>query len=105
MTNMNDHAQQRSAQRNVSKQAIAYITLYGVCYHKAGAQIFFLRRCDIPAEDLAIDWCARLVGTAVIMAKDGQTVLTTWRNEKTGLKRIKRKPDFSCPGRKDRFNP
>jgi hypothetical protein len=65
---------------------------YGQRFHRAGALIYYLRRRDVPEWDRADDRWMKLVGTAVVLTKDGRTVLTTWRNRRNGLKHIKRKP-------------
>ncbi len=95
MPKMSFHSRIRSAQRNLSDEAIAYIMVHGKCFHKAGAMIYFLRNRDIPEGDQANDQWARLEGTAVVFSKDGGTLITAWRNRQNGLKRIKQKPDFS----------
>ena len=89
------HALRRCAQRNLALDDIQYIQLYGVSFHKAGAEISFLRECDVPLFDRANSRRMRLVGTSVVCSPDGRTVVTVWRNRKNGLSKIKRKPDRS----------
>jgi len=89
-----DHSTVRAAQRNLSGEEVYYVMHYGKQFHKAGALICFLRRRDIPEWDQCNDRLIKLVGTAVILTKDGRTVITVWRNRKQGLKKIKRKPEF-----------
>jgi len=91
MIDFSHHARVRAAQRNLSGKEIDYVRAYGQKFHKAGALIYFLRKRDIPDWDRSDpDWM-RLAGTAVIMAKDGRTVITVWRNNRSGLKQIKYK--------------
>jgi hypothetical protein len=94
---MSDHSKYRIAQRNLSTDKISYITTYGQCFHRAGAKIYYLRRRDIPEWDRNNDQLAKLIGTALILTKDGRTLITAWRNQHNGLKHIKQKPDFSSP--------
>ena len=95
MPKLNWHARQRSAQRNVSAAEVQYVIDHGQRFHKAGALIYFLRRCDVPEDDLNDDERTRLMGTAVILTKDGRRVITIWRNRRDGLKHIKHKPKYS----------
>jgi len=89
------HALRRCAQRNLALDDVHYIQLYGVKFHKAGAVIYYLRRCDVPIFDRADSTRMRLVGSAVICTPDGQKMLTVWRNRKNGMSKIKHKPDRS----------
>lgn len=89
------HADQRMAQRNLSIDDVDYVLLYGETWHKAGAVIIHLRLKDIPPGDLVHERYRKLVGTTVVMARDGErTVLTVYRNSNSGLRHIKRKPDY-----------
>lgn len=88
------HSIKRGAQRNLSQHELEYVILYGHVLHRAGAVFYFLRNCDIPQGDLTNDQITRLVGTAVVISRDGRTVITTWRNRRDGLKKIKRKPKY-----------
>ncbi len=89
---MNDHSILRSAQRNLSQEEIEYVLLFGKRYHRYGAIIYYLRNRDLPEGDSWRAWCQQLVGTAVVMSKDSEMVITVWRNRRTGLKRILRNP-------------
>lgn len=82
------HSTLRAAQRNLSKEDVAYILCYGQRFHRAGALIIFLRRRDIPAWDRVLDDYARLEGTALVLSRDGRVLVTVWRNPR-GLKRIR----------------
>jgi len=90
MINFTDHSRWRAAQRNLSPVKIEYVLTYGQHFRRAGAEFYFLRRRDIPVWDQASD-LYRLAGTAIILAKDGRTLITTWRNQRRGLKIIRRK--------------
>jgi hypothetical protein len=95
MTRLTKHAQLRVAQRNLDQEAIEYVICYGERLHRAGALIYFLRKRDIPVWDQVDPECSRLAGTAVILTKDGRQVITSWRNQKNGLRKIKKKPKFT----------
>ena len=95
MLQFKHHASQRLAQRYLSAEAVNYVMTYGQRFHCAGALICFLRRRDVPAWDRADAGWMRLAGTAVILTKDGRTVVTVWRNGRHGLKRIRHKPKYA----------
>ena len=98
MFQLNLHSATRAAQRNLMLDEIKYVTIFGKRFHRAGAIIYYLRECDIPPFDRSDPRWARLIGTAVVLSKDGSTVITVWRNRRNGLKRIKRKPEHSLRG-------
>lgn len=89
------HTHRRMAQRNISASEIEYILDYGEYLNKAGAMFFYLRECDIPEEDQAIDRVQALIGTAVVICPETQDVLTVWRNRDKGWRRIERKRNGS----------
>jgi hypothetical protein len=88
------HSAIRSAQRGLSNDGIEYVYQFGSRYHRAGALIYFLRRQDVPSFDQRVDWVMCLVGTALVVAKDGSTLLTAWRNRRKGLKSILKKRTY-----------
>ena len=88
------HSAFRSAQRGLTEDEIEYVQLFGSRFHREGALIYYLRRRDVPAFDQRLGWVAALVGTALVVTTDGQTLITTWRNRRNGLKLILRKPDY-----------
>jgi hypothetical protein len=90
MFTFTDHSRRRSAQRNLSVVDIEYVLTYGQYFCRAGAEFYYLRRRDIREWELDRD-LSRLAGTAIILGKDGQTLITTWRNRRSGLKNIRRK--------------
>jgi hypothetical protein len=95
MVQFSQHSLQRAAQRNISPDEVEYIMTYGQIFHRAGAVIYFLRKRDIPEEDQVYASRVRLVGTALIFSQDNNSLITIWRNRKSGLKRIKQKGEFS----------
>lgn len=94
MIDLSEHVQKRMAQRSLSIDDLAYVIAHGQRFHQAGALIYYLRRCDVPWYDQADDDCTGLVGTAVIVSRDGGQVITAWRNQRCGLRRIRRKPKY-----------
>jgi len=88
------HSAFRSAQRGLSDDEIEYVLQFGSQYHCGGALIYYLRRQDVPHTDQRIDWVMCLVGTALVVSSDGDTLLTVWRNRRNGLKLIRKKPQF-----------
>jgi hypothetical protein len=86
------HSAYRSAQRGLTNDEIEYVHHYGTLFHKEGALIVYLREQDIPLTDRNLDWASHLEGTALVIAKDGRLLLTAWRNRRSGLKLIRKKP-------------
>lgn len=95
---LSEHTQLRMAQRNLSLDDVRYVLEYAHKLHKAGALIFYLRKKDIPPWDRSNARLSRLAGTAVVAARDGRVIVTTWRNLRSGLHHLKKKPDFSLRG-------
>lgn len=90
------HAECRMAQRNLSTQEIGYTLLYGQLWHKAGAVLIHLRWKDIPAPQRAGQRRQQLHGATVVLDTEREdTILTAYRNRDSGLRHIKRKPDYS----------
>lgn len=96
-----DHSAYRSAQRGLTDEEIEYVYQFGSRYHRGGALIYYLRRLDVPSADRGRDFAMRLVGTALVIALDGRTLLTAWRNRRRGMKWIRKKTFPPC----DRFVP
>ena len=88
------HSAFRSAQRGLSDEEIEYVYEFGSRYHREGALIYYLRQRDVPAFDQRIDWVMCLVGTALVVDKNGCTLLTAWRNRRKGLKLILKKQPY-----------
>ena len=94
MIQYTNHATVRSAQRGLSDEEIEYVFQFATRYHRGRALIYFMRNQDLPAADRCWDWAIHLVGTALIFDKDGNTLLTVWRNRRNGLKLIRRKEPY-----------
>jgi hypothetical protein len=84
------HSALRSAQRGLNGEEIDYVFEYGARFHSGGALIYYLRRQDVPVLDQRLDWIMRIVGTALVVDRDDQVLLTTWRNRRSGLKLIRK---------------
>ena len=87
------HSVTRSAQRGLTDEEIEYVYQFASRFHSGGALIYYLRRQDVPVPDLRWDFAMRLVGTALVVTLDGHTLVTTWRNRRRGMKRIRKKKD------------
>ena len=90
------HSAFRSAQRGLSDDEIEYVYHFASRYHRGGALIYYLRRQDVPLPDQRNAFSMRLVGTALVIAPDGYTLLTAWRNRRSGLKQIRKKESYRC---------
>ena len=90
------HSALRSAQRGLSQDEIEYVYQFASRYHREGALICYLRRQDVPLSDRRGAFATRLVGTALVIAQDGGTLLTAWRNRRNGLKKILKKATYRC---------
>ena len=90
------HSARRSAQRGLTEDEIEYVYQFASRYHSGGALIYYLRRQDVPVSDRRWDFARRLVGTALVIALDGETLLTAWRNRRSGLKQIRKKEPYRC---------
>lgn len=86
-----DHSAWRAARRGLTDEEIEYVRYYGSRFRGDGALIYFLRRQDLPPPDRRRDWAEHLVGTALVFSKDGLTLITVWRNRRSGLKVIRKK--------------
>lgn len=83
------HARRRAARRNLVPDAVDYVMTYGRCLYRTGALFYFLARRDLPPADRGASWAARLEGTVVLVARDGD-VITVYRNRRA-LSAIRRK--------------
>lgn len=97
---LSKHALARAARRNVVPDAVEYVLAYGRMVQRTGITFFFLGRRDIPPADRRTAWAARLVGTVVLLASDGE-VVTVYRNQRA-LRAIRRKLKYrltpeQCP--------
>ena len=82
------------AQRNLSDEEVAVVLLYGQIWHKAGAVISYLRQKDLPQAAQSDQRWQQLIGAIVVTTTDERIVLTAYRNRRSGLRKIKRKPDY-----------
>ncbi len=72
---MTTHAVQRTAQRNISEQAILATLRYGKKVHRTGRVFFILRKKDVAM----IPELESFAGTTLLLGKDG-TVITAYSN-------------------------
>lgn len=86
-----DHSKRQAARRGLSHDELEYVLFYASRHHRAGAIIYYLREVDLPLVDRNQQYACRLIGTAVVMARDQRTIITVWRNRRSGLKHILRK--------------
>jgi len=86
-----EHSRRQAARRGLSHDELEYVLFHASRYHRAGAIIYYLREVDLPPSDRNQAYACRLVGTAVVMARDRRTIITVWRNRQSGLKHILRK--------------
>jgi hypothetical protein len=86
-----DHSRRQAARRGLSHDELEYVLFHASHYHRAGAIIYYLREDDLPVADRNQAYACRLVGTAVVMARDRRTIITVWRNRQSGLNHILRK--------------
>jgi hypothetical protein len=82
-----DHSAFRSAQRGLTDEEIEYVYQFSSRFHQGGAMICFLRQRDLPAAN-------HLVGTALVLDKEGKTLITVWRNRRSGMKIIRKKTRY-----------
>ena len=94
MLEYSDHASKRARQRGLSREEILYVVSFGECYRRSGAMHFYLRRKDIPRLDRNKPQWTRLVGTVVVLSRDGRSVITVYRNRKGGPRLVKKKPRY-----------
>ena len=73
-----DHARLRSAQRNLSDGAEAYIMTWGRVFYRTGVLFYFLGEKDIPAQHRRMPEIMRLAGAVVLVSRDGE-IITTYR--------------------------
>ena len=91
---LSQHAQYRSAQRNLSNEDILFILTYGEREHRAGVIFCQLHRKNIPTETPGNHRHRQLVGTTVVLCRCDNYVVTLYREGKA----------FHRDSRKARFN-
>ena len=79
---LSNHATQRSAQRNLSDDDIAFILQQGRRVHRTGVIFCQLRDKDIPDDTPGNHRHRQLVGTTVVLSKCGHYIITVYRNPK-----------------------
>jgi hypothetical protein len=78
---LSDHAEIRAAQRNLSYDEICFILIHGSRQRRSGVIFYCLHRKHLPDELPGNHPYRRLVGTTVIVSRDGSVVVTAYRNE------------------------
>ena len=86
---MTNHAIQRTAQRNISQQAILAALRYGKKLHRTGRVFFVLRKKDVAMEPELNSF----TGTTIMLGRDG-AIVTAYSNQKAHSM-IKKKPKRS----------
>ena len=78
---LSDHAEIRAAQRNLSYDEICFILTYDKRQRRAGVIFFCLHQKWFPHDLPGSHPYRRLIGTTVIVSRDGKVVVTAYRNE------------------------
>jgi hypothetical protein len=92
---LSEHAIQRSAQRNVSFEEIAFIIEHGRLMRNAGVSFRQLREKDWP-DNLPTNHCyRRLIGTTIVLCKCGLFVVTLYR-EAEAFRKDRRKTRYNA---------
>ncbi|MBZ0297228.1 MAG: DUF4258 domain-containing protein [Anaerolineae bacterium] len=95
--NLSDHAQQRSAQRNLSNEDIAFVIRHGDRVHRTGVIFCQLRSRNIPDKTPGNHRWRQLIGTTVVLCKCGGCVVTVYREERA-FQRDCRKAKYALKG-------
>ncbi len=93
------HATEMTAQRNIRAEDVDFVLRFGQLVHNGGALFVFLGGRDIPDEYRADYHFVRLEGTILILSRDGDSLITAYRN-KRGLKDIRKKHKWFIPSRR-----
>ena len=96
---LSKHALERISQRNIDKNDIKFVLKFGTRIHNGGALFIFLRHKDIPDEFRIDDKFAKLEGTILVISKDGEHLITAYKN-KRGIRQIKKKIKRFVPDKK-----
>lgn len=91
---LSDHANLRSAQRNVSYAEIVFIVEHGKRLRNTGVVFVQLRMKDVPDTLPPNHPYRRLVGSTVVLCGCGQLVITLYR-EDDAFRKDKRKTKFN----------
>ena len=79
---MSQHAQYRSAQRNLSKKDIQFILTNGKRQRGAGVIFCQLHHKNIPNDTPGNHRYRQLVGTTLVLCRCGEFVVTVYREDK-----------------------
>lgn len=96
---LSEHAQERSARRNLSPSDIDFIIANGHRLRRTGVIFCQLRNSSLPDSIPGNHRARQLVGTTVVLCRCGRYVVTVYR-EKRAFHRDARKPKYSaraCP--------
>jgi hypothetical protein len=93
------HALERVSQRNIDKDDVRFVLNFGQKIHNGGALFIFLGNKNIPEEYMSDDKFAKLEGTTLVVSKDGNNLITAYKNKK-GLRQIKKKIKKFIPYKK-----
>ena len=91
---MTDHADMRSAQRNVSDEEICFIAEHGYRVRRTGGIFCQLRLKDVPADLPGNHPFRRLVGTTILLFSDGEQVKTVYRGGDRSFKKDRSKSKY-----------
>jgi hypothetical protein len=79
---LSNHAQRRSAQRNLSRTDIDFVIKNGERLHRTGVIFCQLRHKDLPNQIPGNHRFRQLIGTTVVLCRCGRFVVTLYRQEK-----------------------
>jgi hypothetical protein len=80
----------RGAQGNLVDRDLELVRKYGVLERRTGVRFYVLRKRDVERHREAEPRLQKLHDLVVVVSRDGDTVITVYRNSKA-LKKIKRK--------------
>lgn len=80
--NLSEHAQQRSAQRNLSNEDIAFVVRHGDRVHRTGVIFCQMRHHNLPDKTPGNHRWRQLIGTTVVLCRCGGCVVTLYREER-----------------------
>jgi len=82
---LTNHVRERMKQRQLTREELTYVILFGTCLNRHGQVFYTLRRKD---DNGAM---TRLNGTTLVMPHESAVVITAWRDRRTGYRRLRRK--------------
>ena len=92
---LTDHAEHRTARRNIPPDALEYVLTYGRRIQRYSRDLLFLGQARYARADRQVSWVTQLEGTVVFMSGDG-AMLTVYRHRKA-LPTICRKLKYRLP--------